>query len=73
MTIHNTVTKQVEAIQRGQAASRSLSSAGGAPPPQGIDLQSIANMDDNEYAYWVRNLNPTQKREYQQMIGYMGR
>jgi hypothetical protein len=64
-----TVTSQIESIQRGQAASRSLSSAGGAPPPQGIDLATIANMGENEYANWVRGLNATQKREYYALIG----
>ena len=64
-----TVTDQIRSIQQGQAASRSLSSAGGAPPPTGIDLAAIAEMSDNEYAGWVRGLTAAQKREYQKLIG----
>lgn len=63
------VTQQVEQIQRGQAASRSLSSAGGAPVRPGIDLTSISQMTDSEYASWKRSLSPAQQREYAAMLG----
>jgi hypothetical protein len=66
---HPNVTQQVEAIQRGQAASRSLSSAGGAPPPQGFDLEKLIGLSDDEYADYVRQLTPMQRREYQSLIG----
>lgn len=68
-----TVTSQVQSIQRGQAASRSLSTAGGAPPPQGIDLAQIADMSDAEYAMWKNSLSPKQRAEFSSLIGYMGR
>lgn len=67
------VTEQVQAIQRGQQASRSLSSAGGSPPPQGIDLGEVADMTETQYAQWLRDLSPKQRAEYRAMIGYMGR
>jgi hypothetical protein len=68
-----TVTQQVEAIQRGQAASRSLSSAGGAPAPAGIDLAKLADMDDNEYAAWRSSLTAAQRKEFTSLIGAPGR
>lgn len=64
-----TVTQQVETIQRGQAASRSLSSAGGSPAPTGIDLQAIADMSDEAYLEWRRMLTPGQIKEYGALIG----
>ncbi len=67
------VTEQVQNIQRGQSASRSLSSAGGSPPPQGINLESLANMTDAQYANWMKGLTVDQRQEYYGMIGYMGR
>lgn len=67
------VADQVGAIQRGQAASRSLSSAGGSPAPQGIDLARIADMSDGEYLEWKMSLTPGQRREFASMLGVPGR
>lgn len=67
------VTQQVEAIQRGQAASRSLSSAGGAPAPTGIDLAKLADMDDNEYLAWKSALSAGQRKELASLLGAPGR
>lgn len=64
-----TVTQQVENIQRGQAASRSLSSGGGSPVSQAIDLQRLADMSDGEYGEWLRTLTPAQRSEYHALIG----
>ncbi len=67
------VTQQVESIQRGQAASRSLSSAGGAPAPTGIDLAKLADMDDNEYLAWKSALTAPQRKELASLLGAPGR
>jgi hypothetical protein len=67
------VTQQVEAIQRGQAASRSLSSAGGAPAPTGIDLAKLADMDDGEYLAWKSALTAPQRKELASLLGAPGR
>lgn len=63
------ITAQVEAIARNQAASRSLSNGGGAPVPQGIDLAKIASMTDAEYLEFKRGLTPAQQKEFAGMIG----
>lgn len=68
-----TVTQQVETIQRGQAASRSLSSAGGSPTPQGFDLDGLLALSDQDYAEWKRTLTPAQAKEYKALIGAPGR
>ena len=67
------VTQQVEAIQRGQAASRSLSSAGGSPAPTGIDLAKLADMDDGEYLAWKSALTAPQRKELASLLGAPGR
>lgn len=67
------VTQQVEAIQRGQAASRSLSSAGGAPAATGMDLAKLADMDDNEYLAWKSALTAPQRKELASLLGAPGR
>jgi hypothetical protein len=64
-----TVTEQVANIQRGQAANRSLSSAGGTPAPRNIDIATIANMSDAEFMNWRRTLTPAQMQEYQGLLG----
>jgi hypothetical protein len=63
------VTAQVEAIQRGQAASRSLSSGGGAPAPAAIDLSKIADMSDAEYLEFKRSITPAQRAELNGLMG----
>ena len=63
------VTQQVEQIQRGQAASRSLSNVGGSPAPQAIDLSRLANMSDAEYLDWKRSLTPAQHKELNSLLG----
>lgn len=68
-----TVTQQVEAIQRGQAASRSLSSGGGAPAPAALDLSKLADMNDNEYLEFKRNMTPGQRAELNALMGAPGR
>jgi hypothetical protein len=67
------VTAQVEAIQRGQAASRSLSSGGGAPAPAALDLSRLADMNDAEYLEFKRNMTPTQRAELNALMGAPGR
>lgn len=67
------VTQQVEAIQRGQAASRSLSSGGGAPAPTGIDLAKLADMTDGEYLAWKSSMTPGQHKELASLLGAPGR
>lgn len=63
------VTQQVEQIAKQQNVSRSLSSGGGAPVPQGLDLSRLAAMTDGEYLEFMRGLTPAQRREYHAMIG----
>lgn len=63
------VTEQVQQIQRGQAASRSLSSAGGAPVPQGIDINRLIDMTEDEYAHWKAQLTPAQRNELRSLMG----
>jgi hypothetical protein len=41
--------QKIEAAQRGQAASRSLSSGGGSSP-QGLTLEAVANLSDEEFS-----------------------
>lgn len=67
------VTQQVETIQRGAAASRSLSSAGGSPAPAAIDITKLADMNDTEYLAWKRSLTPAQHKELAGMLGASGR
>lgn len=64
-----TVTTQVENIARGAAASRSLSSAGGAPAQQGLDLTKLAEMDDTEYLAWKASLSPQQQKDLRMALG----
>jgi hypothetical protein len=64
-----TVTKQVENIQRGQAASRSLSSGGGSPVATGISLEQLHGMSDDEYLAWKISLNPAQRKELRGLLG----
>lgn len=64
-----TVTQQVETIQRGQAASRSLSSAGGSPMPQGLDLNRIVSMTDAEFLQFKRDMTPAQRMEFDSILG----
>lgn len=65
------VTQRVQDIQRGQQASRSLSTAGGAPVPQSIDIAAIADMTDTQYEAWKRSLTPVQRGEFYR--AYLGR
>lgn len=63
------VTQQVEAIEKGRAASRSLSSGGGAPAPTAIDLSKLADMSDTEFADFKRNMTPAQRIELNGLMG----
>lgn len=42
--------EQVERIERGQAAGRSLSQAGGASPAGKLSLEKLVQMDDDDFA-----------------------
>lgn len=68
-----TVTQQVEQIEKGRAASRSLSSGGGAPAPAAIDLAKLADMNDAEYLDFKRNMTPGQRAELNALMGAPGR
>lgn len=50
------VTEEIERIQRGQVASRSLSSGGGAPAPA-MTVEQLANMPEAEFEQYARK-NP---------------
>lgn len=63
------VTEQVNNIQRGQAASRSLSSGGGSPVPQGLDLASLVAMSDQEFAQWKASATPAMRKELASLMG----
>ena len=63
------VSDTVDAIERGRTASRSLSGTGGAPVRRGVNLDELITMSDEEYAHWLRTLSPSQRRQYNQMLG----
>lgn len=65
----NNVGDMIDNIERGRAASRSLSGTGGAAPRAGINVDELINMTDEEYHDWQRSLTPAQLREYRRSLG----
>ena len=61
--------KQLETIQRGQAAARSLSAGGGGAPKTALDLETIANMPEAEYMAWRKSLSREQMQELRGLMG----
>lgn len=55
------VTAEIERIQKGQAASKSLSGAGGASAGA-MTVEQLANMSEDEFAVYARK-NPAVVKE----------
>jgi len=49
---------QIQAEKAGQAASRSLSDGGGAPPRGPLTPKELLDMDDEQFGIYIDNLPP---------------
>jgi hypothetical protein len=49
---------QINAERAGQAASRSLSDGGGAPPSGPLTPKELLDMDDEQFGLYIDNLPP---------------
>lgn len=58
----NSVTEQIEAINRGQQAAATLSTGGGGAPPQELTQQQLLAMDEEDFALYVASLSKTDQK-----------
>jgi len=54
-------TEQIDTIARGQAAAKTLSSAGGSPA-EVLNAEALANMSEEEFEAWMAKTPRAQQR-----------
>lgn len=60
---------ELAALAAAKEAGKSLSDGGGAPPESGISAKMLIDMNDEQFEDFLDNLNPTQERQFNELLG----